>query len=84
MTDQIHKTEQPGYDWQATYGNCLRCGSQLQDEGDEESASEVQAGQPLVPGQSGRRGRGQDVARPPVLPDLRHGRASGAQRLRQL
>jgi DNA-directed RNA polymerase subunit RPC12/RpoP len=36
MTDQIHKTEQPGYDWQATYGNCLRCGSQLQDEGDEE------------------------------------------------
>ena len=40
--------------------------------------------QPPVPGQSGRPGRGQGGARSPVLPDLRHGRASGTQRLSHL
>ena len=36
MTDETDRTEQPGHDWQATYGNCLRCGSRLTDEGDQE------------------------------------------------
>jgi hypothetical protein len=29
-------TTADGYDWQATYGNCLRCGAQLQSTGTEE------------------------------------------------